>query len=545
MGIYLNPEFYEFEETISSDIYIDKTLLIEELNKFIGTKQKYICVSRPRRFGKTMAMEMLSAYYSYGLNSKALFEGFKISRNKDTFYKHINSYDVIKLNIIEFMSVAKGDVEKLLKELSQNIIDEIMETYPEAKYKDKTNIMRVMRDAFIFTKRKFVILIDEWDCLFREYENDVTGHKEYLDFLRNWLKDQPFVGLAYMTGILPIKKYGVHSALNMFDEYSMNNPGVLAQFFGFTETEVNDLCDSYNLDFQQCKEWYDGYVLKSVCWNSDSKVYERERYEIYNPLSVAKSVKNGEFKNYWNKTETYEALKRYILLNMDGLREIIIGLIAGDRIKIDISSFSNDMTTFSCVDDVITLLIHLGYLGYDDDTKEVFVPNNEIRSEFAVSIKGDESWKIISEAIKKSDELLEATLQMNGEAVAAAIEKAHFETSILQYNDENALSYVISLAYYSARRKYCIFREMPLGKGFADMVFLPLPKFSDLPAMIVELKWDHDTTTALDQIRNNKYCDALKEYSGDVLLVGINYEKKANGKNIKRHQCKIERISLK
>jgi len=326
-----------------------------------------------------------------------------------------------------------------------------------------------------------------------------------------------------MTGILPIKKYGKHSAINVFYEYSMTDAAPISEFTGFTESEVKAICDRYDKSFTEMKRWYDGYRV-----NND---------DIYNPKSVVESVLRGGFNNYWTSTETYEALKVYIEMNFDGLKDTIIELLAGQKAKIDTTTFTNDMVTFSSKDDVLTLLIHLGYLTYDIDTKEVSIPNYEISEQYASTIKVM-GWSEVAESLKRSDELLEVTLKCDEKRVAQLVEQAHQDnTSILEYNDENSLSCVLSLAYYSARKTYTIERELAAGKGYADLVFKPRANNTN-PAMIIELKYNHSTEEALDQIKNNQYADCLKDYRGEILLVGVNYDKKT-----KKHSCKIEKIS--
>ena len=256
---------------------------------------------------------------------------------------------------------------------------------------------------------------------------------------------------------------------------------------------------------------------------------------ICNPRSVVSAMESGILDTYWTETETFEALKIYIDMNFSGLRDTIVKLMAGGRQKIDTRSFVNDMTTFHSADDVLTLLVHLGYLGYDFDTKEVFIPNREIMGEYVTATRVSQ-WSEIVHSVLQSDKLLQATWNGDEEAVAKGMEEAHLNTSHLQYNDENALSYTVSLAYYSARQYYTIIRELPTGRGFADMVFLPKKKYADKPAMVVELKWDDNADTALRQIRDKQYTEALKDYKGNILCVGITYDRGS-----KRHTCRIER----
>lgn len=521
MGIYLNPSNIDFQRAINSEIYVDKSQLIEYTNKKLFTEQQFICVSRPRRFGKSMAANMLTAYYSRGCNSEEMFSKLKISR-ADTFEKHLNKYNVIHINMVNFLSESQN-MDEMIEFVEEDLIDELKNEYPDIRYPKRQNLIKIIAAIFSQTNIPFIFIIDEWDCIFREHQNDTDAQKKYLDFLRNLLKDQSYVALAYMTGILPIKKYGKHSALNMFTEVSMTDPREYAEFTGFTESEVKQLCNEYKMPFDETKRWYDGYNLMGV--------------SAYNPRSVVMSMTGGYFNNYWTSTETYEALRVYIEMNFDGLKDTIIELLAGQKAVIDTTTFSNDMVTFETKDDVLTLLVHLGYLTYDFYTKEVSIPNYEISEQFASTIKVM-GWSEVANSLKLSDELLKATLNGSEEKVAELIDKAHSDnTSILKYNDENSLSCVISLAYYSARKTYTIERELSAGKGFADLVFRPR-KNNNNPAMIVELKYDKSAGGALDQIKKRQYADCLKDYSGEILLVGINYNK-----NDKRHTCKIEKVT--
>lgn len=520
MGIYLNPNNISFQQALNSKIYVDKSMLIKYVNSVIYTEQKFICVSRPRRFGKSMTANMLTAYYSRGCDSGEMFQNLKISQNTD-FEKHLNKYNVIHINMQEFLSESDS-MEEMLEFIDEDLTDELKNEYPDVHYPKRQNLIKVIATIFSQTNIPFVFVIDEWDCIFRVHKNDLESQKKYLDFLRNLLKDRSYVALAYMTGILPIKKYGEHSALNMFTEVSMTDPREYAEFTGFTEHEVGKLCREYNMPFEETKRWYDGYRLKGV--------------SVYNPRSVVMSMTGGYFNNYWTSTETYKALKVYIDMNLDGLCDKVTQMIAGEKVKINPTKFQNDMTTFNSSDDVLTLLVHLGYLTFDFDTKEVCIPNSEVQQEFINSIE-DGGWEHIMNAIRQSDTLLDATLHGDEEKVAEIVEQVHQDnTSILQYNDENSLSCVLSLAYYSARKSYTITREAPAGKGFADLVFEPR-KNSSMPAFIVELKCDHSAEEAVEQIRNKNYTDCLKDYIGEVLLVGINYDKKS-----KKHTCRIEKV---
>ena len=527
MGLYVNPGNEEFDRATKSKIYVDKTGMISFINQNLNTEHQNICVSRPRRFGKSIAANMLVAYYSRGCNSKELFEKLKIAGDAG-FEEHLNKYNVIHLNMQQFLGRTKT-IDEMLELLTRKVTRELKREFSDVTYYEE-DLVSVIEEIYSQTHSFFIFIIDEWDCIFRVKGNDTDAQKIYLNFLRDLLKNQPYCVLAYMTGILPIKKYGEHSALNMFDEYSMTNQRELAEFTGFTEQEVQELCPAYDMPYEKMKQWYDGYDLKGI--------------QIYNPRSVVMSLLGHDFDSYWTKTETYEALKKYIQMDMYNLKELVTKLIAGSSVAINPDKFQNDMTTFASADDVLTLLVHLGYLTYDFDTRTVHIPNQEVQKEFINCIE-DGGWEPVMDAIRKSEELLNATISGDEDTVASIIEHVHQENrSILAYNDENSLACVISLAYYSAKKNYVIYRELVGGKGFADLVFIPR-KTTQAPAIVVELKRNQTADAAIDQIKRKEYVQSLKDYRGEVLLVGINYESKdSDGENYKKHFCKIERVTI-
>ena len=359
----------------------------------------------------------------------------------------------------------------------------------------------------------------------RERQESEELQKQYLDFLCNLLKDREYVALAYMTGILPVKKYGQHSALNMFWEYSMTDQKALEEYTGFTDIEVKELCERFDMDFHYAGSWYDGYM------------FTRYRH-IYNPRSVVEAMICHRYSSYWTSTETYDALKMYMDMDFDGLRPDIVQMLGGGRVTVNTRSFQNDMRNLRTKDDVLTLLIHLGYLAYDLEREEAFIPNKEIVREFenAMSVGG---WTEVMRVLKASERLLEATLSGEEEKVAEGLDQAHMEVaSVLTYNDENTMACAINIAYYSARKDYRIIRELPTGRGFADVVFLPLPA-SGKPALVVELKYDKSANAAIQQIKDRQYTQALDGYCGEILLVGVNYDRNNADKP---HSCVIEKM---
>ena len=411
MGIYVNPGNVAFKKALNSKIYVDKTLLIDVTNSRIGTAECFLCVSRPRRFGKSMAADMLVSYYSKGCDSSGLFAGKKIE-GEESFKTHLNQHNVIRLDVQRFLET-EYDLDTFIHEIERRVIVELMNEFPGCSgFGTDSRLKMALEQVFSQTGKGFIFIIDEWDCVFRLAKNRKEKQEEYLDFLRGLFKGAEYVDLAYMTGILPIKKYGTHSAVNIFEEYSMVDAAELAEFFGFTENEVLDLCRQRNVDFQELKRWYDGYVLNGI--------------HIYNPKSVVDVMKRKEFNSYWTQTETYEALKVYIDKNFDGLKEAIIEMLGGGRCKINTRKFQNDMTTFAMKDDVLTLLVHLGYLAYDEKLEVVFIPNHEIAEEFLNAVDGS-GWGGLTEALNSSEELLKNTWALDGAAVADGVSAIHNE----------------------------------------------------------------------------------------------------------------------
>lgn len=378
MGIYINSGNSGFQTIVNSE-YVDKTGLIRQINDVIGTRENLVCVSRPRRFGKSYAAQMLCAYYDCSCDSRSLFDDKEIA-GTEGYLAHLNQYQVINLDISTFLSVAQRKGIPL-KEVPDMIVDglsaELTEIYPDCAggrgFAD--GLVRCVEK----TERKFVFVIDEWDALIREAKDDAVAQKRYLSLLREWFKSNNFtpkvVAAAYMTGILPIKKDSSQSAISDFMEYSILNPGGFAEYTGFTEKDVRNLCKKYEMSFEEAKKWYDGYDFSEIG-------------AVYNPYSVMCAVKFREFQSYWRKTSAAESLMTYINMDFDGMQEIILRLISGEEIEVDTDNFENDFETFRSREDVLTLLIHLGYLTWDRKEKTARIPNEEIKAEFRKILKG-------------------------------------------------------------------------------------------------------------------------------------------------------------
>lgn len=528
MGRFVNPDNSAFQVALNSRIYVDKTGLIEYTNSVLDTTNAYICNSRPRRFGKSYAANMLAAYYSKGADSEQMFSGLQISREAD-FKKHLNKYDVIHIDIQWFLANC-DDADNIVKHVTEAVLDELREVYPDVLPLEVSGLPDALSRIKDKVGQKFVVIIDEWDVLIRDEAANKKAQEDYINFLRGMFKGiEPtkYIQLAYLTGILPIKKEKTQSALNNFDEFSMLSPGSLAPYVGFTENEVRKLAEEYHQDFDEVKRWYDGYLLNG--------------HQVYNPRAVVGVMLRGEFKSYWSETASYDAIVPLINMNYGGLKTAIIEMISGAEVKVNTATFKNDTVSIKSKDDVLTYMIHLGYFGYNPKLKTAFVPNEEIRQELTAAV-GSKQWNEMLEFQKNSEHLLDATLDMDGVEVAAQIEKIHNEyASSIQYNNENSLSSVLAIAYLSAMQYYFKpVRELPTGRGFADFVFIPKIEYcSSYPALIVELKWNQNAQTAVRQIKDKKYPSSILDYTGEILLVGINYDK-----GTKEHQCLIKKYFL-
>ncbi len=527
MGMFVNPDNSAFQAALNARIYVDKSGLIRYMNSVLASTDAFICNSRPRRFGKSITANMLTAYYSKGCQSEEMFSGLEIGSAPD-FRKHLNQYDVIHWDIQWCLEPA-GAPERVAAYITEQTIRELREYYPDEVAADCVSLPEALARIYTETGSKFVVIVDEWDVLIRDEAGNQKVTEEYISFLRAMFKGtEPsrYIALAYLTGILPVKREKTQSALNNFDEFTMVSPSSLARYIGFTEDEVKALSETYHQDFSEVKRWYDGYLLKD--------------YQVYNPRAVTSVMLKGEFKSYWSETGSYEAIVPLINMDYEGLKTAIIEMLSGAAVKVNTATFKNDTVNIQSRDDVLSYMIHLGYLGYDQSRKTAFVPNEEIRQELAAAVES-RPWNELTQFWQSSDRLLKATLEMDGAAVAEQIEKIHNEyASAIQYHNENSLSSVLAIAYLSAMQFYFKpMRELPTGRGFADFVFLPKPEYrNEYPALLVELKWNQSVQTALQQIREKKYPEGIAEYTGDILLVGINYDKES-----KKHQCAVESVT--
>ena len=526
MGIYVNPDEELLKMSVNSRIYVDKSMILNELNQVLNTEERFVCVARPRRFGKSMAGNMIAAYYGKKANSRSILEKLKIAQTSD-FETYLNAFNVIHIDINGIYSNSSRD-EDIVPLFTAEVREELMEEFPECGLMETDSLSSCIKKVYKKTKVKFVVILDEYDVLVRE-KVKASIFEPYLAFLNGMFKNanlMPAFALVYLTGVLPIVRDKIQSKLNLFTEYIMTAPMQLAEFVGFTEEETRALCKQYDMDFEECKRWYDGYQLEFL----DTV------FDIYNPKSVVQAMITKKFGDYWTKTGSYDAIKIYISMNFEGIKDDVKAMIAGEHIDVNVTKYLNTMTDFNSKDDVFTYLIHLGYLAYDSNAKQCYIPNHEICSEWINAIEDDKSYAEAICIVNNSKLLLDKTVEGDAQAVAEALSAAHEQLMSRQrYNHEAGLQSAIRFAYFYATSRYTIISELPAGKGYADVVFIPY--VPNVPAMIVELKRNQTTGAALAQIENKQYFNVMDKYQGDLLLVAVNYDEKTN-----EHTCEIRRF---
>ena len=504
-----------FEEALNSKIYVDKSLLIDKVSGYIKTGDKYICITRPRRFGKTVNANMLAAYYTKGFDSRPLFDKLLVAQCSSC-KKHMNRHNVIHIDFSEMPDTCEN-YKDYIGYIRENLYHDIFILCPSLTEKEHKSLSRLLSDS----GESFIFILDEWDSIFYQ---DFMGRKErddYLRFLKNLLKDQPYVELAYMTGVLPVAKYSSGSELNMFDEFNFMNDNIFDQYFGFSEAEVKELCRRHpGIPFSEIKNWYDGY-------------HKSDGESLFNPRSVSKALERSVCLNYWTETGPMNEIADCIEHNVGEVREDIVKMVAGIPVEVDLQGYSAAELQLDTRDEILSAMVVYGFLSYYKG--KLSIPNHELMEKYQHVLSRD-SMGEVKEIVDRSRDMLEATLQCNGERVAQLLEQVHdTEIPFLKYNDENSLSCVVTLCYLYARRFYNILREEKSGKGYCDYLFLP--KESGYRPIILELKVGKSPEEAIGQIKAKNYPQRAEPY-GKAILVGISYDEE------KHHQCKIEEYSF-
>ena len=540
MGLYVNPGNSLFRVSLNSKIYVDKSPMITHLNDLMGTDERFVCMSRARRFGKTMMTNLMTAYYSKNCNSRELFENLKLSE-QEGWDRYLNSTNVIRIDLQGFYSDAE-DKSQTLKILQECVVCELREQFPSLNIQTSSSIAKAISTIYKELNETFIIIIDEYDVLIRDKSAPESLRNEYIDFLNALFKSnttQEAISLAYLTGILPIYREIVQSKLNNFTEYTMLNPEQFAPYFGFTENEVQNLCLENNADYDICQRMYDGYIFQKpyqmpVQPNNDSET----TIHIFNPNSVVKAVTRRKYENYWVATSALEAITLYIDANIAGIQDDIKVLLKGEKdIEINVLRYNNNVERFATKDEIFTYLIHLGYLAYDPINQTCHIPNGEIRNAWLSIMSDAKGFEPIQQMLETSRKLIESTENCDSNAVAKALDDSHADiSSPITYNRESSMQSAILMAYFYARKDYLVFSELTSGSGYADVVLVPsVPR---KPIIIIELKKDGNPATAIEQIKTRNYAHAFRYHPGHgAVLVGITYDAEN-----KHHRCLIEKV---
>ena len=516
---YLNTNIgYEnYQKLLNTKFFVDKTDIIDKLNKHINTTNGYICITRPRRFGKSSVADMLAAYYTKNIDSSNLFNDLNISKS-ESYRKNLNSHNTIKIDFSKLPDEILT-YEDYIGSIKSILEYEIKKSYPhieEHRYDNTSDLLHKSGDKFIF-------IFDEWDFIFNK-ELFIDNQNDFLEFLRGLLKDNPYVSLCYMTGILPIKKHSSNSALNMFDEFTFLNDGIYDDYFGFSENEVKQIVQKQSkLTYKDLEKWYNGY-------------FTEDGNRIYNPRSVVKALETGKLRSYWTNTGKMDEVLQYLKYNTLEVRDDVVKLVNNQVVRVNIrEEYRAGQRTPKTRLEIYSAMIVLGFLSYHEGL--IKIPNQELMYEYEKALE-DESFGQVSEIIRRSEKMLEATLDKDKDTLVEILHDIHnMEIPVLKYNDENSLSCVVTLAYLSARDSYRIEREEKNGKGYTDFTFYP--RYSYESPFILELKKDDTTDNAIAQIKEKEYYKKFKQEYKDreILIVAICYNSKT-----KEHSVDIETI---
>lgn len=535
MGNYLNSliPFKAYSKEYNSPYFIDKSAILEDLTGRIQTSTNYVCITRPRRFGKSVMANMIAAYFSREGNPREIFDNLKIAET-DKYKDQCGQYDVISISFNELPRRCKT-FEQYIDRIENRMIRDLMNAYPDAEISEDDAVWDALTAVFnVYDSKQFIFVFDEWDFIFHRDFITEKNKKEYIDFLSNLLKDKMYVALAYMTGILPIAKYSSGSELNMFAEYTMASEEMYSDSFGFTELEVDDLYARY-LQSQSTplvtreglRAWYDGYHTKSG-----------ER--VYNPRSVVFSLTNNNLGNYWTSSGPYDEIYYYVNHNVAAVRDDLAQMVAGVPVPARVQEYAAVSMNLTTKDEIFSAMVVYGFLSYENGC--VSIPNKELMDKFSEMLMKEPSLGYIHQLAAESSRMLKATLDCDADKVAEIMKFAHdTESPLLEYNSESELTVLVTLVYLAARDFYRIEREDKAGIGYVDFIFYPETDHK-ADCIILELKVDHTADEALQQIKDREY--ALKfegklgkpsRYTGRVLGVGIAYNRSK-----KEHTCKIE-----
>lgn len=539
MGTYLNSitPYTLYKSESLSPYFVDKTLMLRELFPYVSAGNRHICITRPRRFGKTIMANMISSFFQKASDSSEVFDSLTISQ-VDDYRRYKNQYNVIR---IDFSKMPRNcdSYTQYIERIEALLIEDVKEAFPQVKINEADAVGDILESVFVQCGEKFIFVLDEWDFIFhRDFINEIDKEK-YVAFLSNLLKDRPYVVLSYMTGILPIAKYSSGSELNMFAEFTMVNSPMFGEYFGFTDDEVDDLYRRYIVECDRqhkeksvtrkgLRDWYNGYYTKSG-----------ER--VYNPRSVVFALQFNNLANYWTSSGPYDEIYYYIRNNISDVRDDLALMISGESVTAKIQEYAATSMNLSTRDEIYSAMVVYGFLSYLNG--KVCIPNRELMEKFDELLVKNESLGYVYRLAKESEKMLKATLAGDTLTMERILEFAHnTEVPLLSYNHETDLSAIVNLVYLAARDSYRVEREDKAGTGYVDFIFYPYDTTAD--CIILELKVDHTPDEAIAQIIDKKYAlkfmpklAGQKIYTGRILAVGIGYWKES-----KKHSCKVEEI---
>ena len=541
MGTYLNSitPYTLYKSESLSPYFVDKTLMLRELFPYVSAGNRHICITRPRRFGKTIMANMISSFFQKASDSGDVFDSLAISQ-VDDYRRYKNQYNVIR---IDFSKMPRNcDLyTQYIERIEALLIEDVKEAFPQVKINEADAVGDILESVFVQCGEKFIFVLDEWDFIFhRDFINEIDKEK-YVAFLSNLLKDRPYVVLSYMTGILPIAKYSSGSELNMFAEFTMVNSPMFGEYFGFTDDEVDDLYRRYIVECDRqhkeksvtrkgLRDWYNGYYTKSG-----------ER--VYNPRSVVFALQFNNLANYWTSSGPYDEIYYYIRNNISEVRDDLALMISGESVTAKIQEYAATSMNLSTRDEIYSAMVVYGFLSYLNG--KVCIPNRELMEKFDELLVKNESLGYVYRLAKESEKMLKATLAGDTLTMERILEFAHnTEVPLLSYNHETELSAIVNLVYLAARDSYRVEREDKAGTGYVDFIFYPYDTTAD--CIILELKVDHTPDEAIAQIIDKKYAlkfvpklAGQKIYTGRILAVGIGY-----WKDSKEHSCKVEELNV-
>ena len=533
MGIYLNSRtpFESYKATIAGVYFVDKTSLISELLPAFSTEDRYYCITRPRRFGKSVMANMVGSFLSKGADASELFDNLAISKTKN-YQDHRNRHNVLFLDFSR-MPRDCDHYSYYIKRIQDGLNRDLSESYPQVDMDTDGAVWDNLFHIFQQTGDKFVFIIDEWDAIFHKSFITASDQEKYLDFLRNLLKGQVYVEFTYMTGVLPIAKYSSGSELNMFLEYDIATSERFSDYFGFLDSEVDQLYHTYcqtvstaKISREDLRTWYDGYHTAGGT-------------QVYNPRSIVCALMNNQLRNYWTSSGPYDEIFYYIKDNIDEIRNDFVLMISGERIETKMQEYAATAKELNTKGQIYSAMVIYGLLTYEEG--EVFIPNKELMEQYNQLLLSNEHLGYVYRLARESERMLRATLNQDTDTMAEILSFVHnTESPILAYNNETELSAVVNLVYLSARDKYRVEREEKAGKGFVDFIFYPERRNTE--AIILELKIDSTPEEAIQQIKSKEYALRLKgkigenpRYTGKIFAVGISYSRIS-----KRHFCKVE-----